>query len=85
MDAKLTLKLDKTVIEKAKEYASTHQRSLSGLIESYLQFLVEKRSFNNGEEMPVSPFVKSMASGVHIPADVDIKIEYNKYLTEKYK
>ena len=85
MDTKLTLKLDKTVIEKAKEYASTHQRSLSGLIESYLQFLVEKRSSNNGEEIPVSPFVKSMSSGVHIPADLDIKAEYNTYLTKKHQ
>ena len=37
MDTKLTLKLDKTVIEKAKEYAESHQKSLSRMIESYLQ------------------------------------------------
>jgi Family of unknown function (DUF6364) len=85
MDTKLTLKLDKTVIEKAKEYASSHQRSLSGLIESYLQFLIEKGSSNNGEEIPVSPFVKSISSGVHIPADLDIRTEYSAYLTKKYQ
>jgi hypothetical protein len=85
MDTKLTLKLDKTVIEKAKEYASNHQRSLSGLIESFLQSLLEKRGSHNGEEIPVSPFVKSISSGVHIPADLDLLAEYHGYLTEKYR
>jgi predicted HicB family RNase H-like nuclease len=37
MDAKLTLKLDKAVIEKAKIYAASHKKSLSGLIENYLK------------------------------------------------
>ena len=40
MDAKLTLKLDKQVIENAKDYASSQKRSLSRLIESYLKSLV---------------------------------------------
>jgi hypothetical protein len=42
MDVKLTLKLDKFVIDKAKEYASLHNRSLSRMIEAYLKSLVEK-------------------------------------------
>jgi len=37
MDTKLTIKLDKEVIEKAKRYAQSQQRSLSGMIEAYLQ------------------------------------------------
>ncbi|MEN8157004.1 MAG: DUF6364 family protein, partial [Bacteroidota bacterium] len=41
MDAKLTLKLDKYVIEKAKEYAASHKRSLSRMIESYLKSIVD--------------------------------------------
>ncbi len=42
MDTKLTLKLDKQVIDKAKAYAAAQQRSLSRLIEAYLKTLVEK-------------------------------------------
>ena len=42
MDAKLTLKLDKDVIDRAKEYASSQNRSLSRLIESYLKSLINK-------------------------------------------
>ena len=85
MDAKLTLKLDKSVIEKAKEYASSHQRSLSRLIESYLKSLVNTEGINNQEEIEISPFVKSMATGVNIPADLDYKTEYANYKEEKYK
>jgi hypothetical protein len=43
MDTKLTLKLDKFVIDKAKDYATTHKRSLSRIIESYLRSLISKK------------------------------------------
>ena len=36
MDTKLTMKLEKIVIEKAKDYAKIHRTSLSKLIENYL-------------------------------------------------
>lgn len=85
MDTKLTLKLDKDVIEKAKEYASSQKRSLSRIIETYLQSLSNQENSANDEEIQISPFVKSMSSGVNIPADLDYKKEYAKYLTEKYK
>ena len=86
MDTKLTLKLDKNVIERAKEYATAQNRSLSRIIESYLQSLtVEEDIKNNKAGIQISPFVKSMSSGVHIPADLDYKIDYSNYLTEKYK
>jgi len=86
MDTKLTLKLDKGVIERAKEYATSHKRSLSRIIESYLQSLtIQEDSRNNKDATQISPFVKSMSSGVHIPADLDYKKDYSNYLTEKYK
>lgn len=43
MDAKLTLKLDKNVIEKAKIYAAEQERSLSKIIETYLQVIIKKK------------------------------------------
>lgn len=85
MDTKLTIKLDKYVIERAKEYASSHRRSLSRLIESYLKSLVIQNSSNENDEIQISPFVKSLSSGVNIPSDIDYKKEYSNYLTEKYK
>jgi hypothetical protein len=85
MDTKLTLKLDKYVIDKAKEYASSHKRSLSRMIESYLKSLIDKESPDLKDEIEISPFVKSMASGIKIPVDFDYKKEYGDYLSEKYK
>jgi hypothetical protein len=86
MDTKLTLKLDKVVIERAKEYATSHNRSLSRIVESYLQSItIQRDSKNNNEDIQISSFVKSMSSGIHIPADLDYKNDYSNYLTEKYK
>lgn len=86
MDTKLTVKLNKDVIEKAKVYASNHKRSLSRIIESYLQSLVgQEGPEKDNQEIEISPFVKSMRTGVQIPADLDARNEYAKYLTQKYK
>ena len=85
MDTKLTLKLDKYVIDKAKEYASSHKRSLSRMIESYLKSLIdnENKHFNN--DIEISPFIKSMQTGVKVPPKLDYKKEYHDYLAEKYR
>jgi len=37
MNAKLTLTIEHTIIEKAKKYANNKGRSLSGIIENYLK------------------------------------------------
>lgn len=84
MDAKLTLKLDKLVIDKAKDYAASQNRSLSRIIESYLQSLIEKEP-TESDDIEISSFVKSMKSGVKIPADLDPKKAYSEYLSAKYQ
>ena len=85
MDTKLTLKLDKFVIDKAKDYAVSHKRSLSRIIESYLRSLISKEDPKDKDDIQISPFVKSMSTGVNIPSDIDYKKEYIDYLTEKHK
>ena len=86
MDTKLTLKLDKFVIEQAKEYASNHKRSLSRIIEAYLKSLISKdKKELKEDDFEISPFVKSMSSGVKIPADLDYKSEFLNHMIEKYK
>jgi len=85
MDTKLTLKLDKYVIDKAKEYAESHKISLSRMIEHYLKSLIEKDEENENMEFEISPFIRSMQTGVKLPADFDYKQEYAYYLSEKYK
>lgn len=81
MDTKLTLKLNKLVIEQAKEYAASHKRSLSGIIEAYLKSLVNREK----DDIEISPFVQSMSNGIKIPADLDYKSEIIKHLEDKHK
>ena len=85
MDKKLTLKLDQFVIDRAKEYAVSHNRSLSRIIESYLRSLIDRGSPESKDDMEISPFVKSMKTGVKMPADIDYKKMHGDYLSEKYK
>lgn len=84
MDTKLTLKLDKEVIEKAKEYAAKQKVSLSWLFENYLKAITNKNV--NSEEVEISDFVKSISIGKgKISADLDYKKEYYDYIDKKYK
>jgi len=82
MDTKLTLKLNQEIIEKAKKYASEKKLSLSRLIENYLNSLTSDKMDN---EMQISPFVKSLSSGIKLPADYDYKKDRADYLQNKYK
>ena len=43
MDTKLTLRLSKSIIEKAKEYAQSHRISLSKMIEIYLESITSTK------------------------------------------
>jgi len=85
MDAELTLKLDEGAIEQAKEYAAAQERSLSDLVESYFKSLVSPEKPVDYENLPISPFVRSMAMGNDLPADFDYKTAVREHLVEKYK
>jgi len=85
MGAKLTLKLDKFVIEQAKEYASSQNRSFSRIIESYLKSLINRENLIKENDIKISPIVKSMSTGIKIPADLDYKSEILNHLQEKHK
>jgi hypothetical protein len=85
MDAKLTLKLDQEVIARAKEYAAEKQMSLSRIIEHYLKAITIKDKSQVGDEIEISPFVKSLSGGTPLPVDLDYKKEYGDYLEKKYR
>jgi len=81
MDAKLTLKLNQAIIEKAKEYAKSKQISLSDLIENYLQKLTNDKKSNK----TITPLVKSLSGVIKLPDNYNEKEDYTDYLTKKYK
>ena len=82
MDTKLTLKLNQEIIEKAKRYAADKKLSLSRLIENYLNSLTSGNS--SGNEIEISPFVKSLSTKTNIPSDYDYKKEYANHLENKH-
>ncbi|WP_029037599.1 DUF6364 family protein [Salinimicrobium xinjiangense] len=81
MDKKLTLSLDKTIIDNAKNYAKSNNISLSKLIESYLTTLTKRKS-NSAE---ITPLVESLSGVISLDKDFDVKDAYADYLIEKYK
>lgn len=85
MDSKLTLKLDKTVIEQAKAYAKEQQTSLSRLIENYLAAITSSKIERNKEEIEITPLVKSLSGSIKVPDDFDYEKAKYEYLMEKYK
>ena len=81
MDTKLTLSLDKMIIEQAKTYAKSNKVSLSKLIESYLSSLTS----NYKSETEITPLVKSLSGVISLDKNIDIKDDYTDFLIEKYK
>ena len=81
MDAKLTLSVDKNIIEKAKKYAKMHKVSLSWLIESYLALLTQQRK----NDIELTPLVESLSGVISLEVDFDYKKEYTDFLVDKYK
>jgi hypothetical protein len=79
MNTKLTLNLDKAVIEQAKTYAKSNSVSLSKLIENYLDSLTKR----SDKKSKISPLVESL-TGVIPSVNYDDKKEYQDYLSEKY-
>ena len=81
MDKKLTLSLNRNIIESAKHYAKVNNISLSKLIESYLASLTHKED----KEIEITPLVKNLSGVILMEDDFDAKEEYSQYLMEKYK
>ena len=81
MDTKLTLSLDKSVIEQAKNYAKSNKVSLSKLIESYLSSLTKKRTDTN----KITPLVESLSGVINLDNTDNSKDDYTNFLMEKYK
>ena len=78
MIAKLTLTVDKSIIEEAKKYAKSNGRSLSNIIEEYLKSLVEKKEVES--EFEISPLVQSLWGSVKAPSE---EVSYKELLGEE--
>lgn len=81
MDTKLTLSMDKEIIDAAKELARKRNTSLSNLIENYLVSLTRKKE----DEAEISPLVKSLSGVLKLDKKSDRKQQYADHLANKYK
>jgi macrodomain Ter protein organizer (MatP/YcbG family) len=79
MTTKLTLTVEKTIIERAKSYAKKTGRSLSELIESYLENITEE-NYNSD----LSPKLKKLIGSVKLPEDFDEEKELRSAVEKKH-
>lgn len=79
MTTKLILTVEKDVIERAKSYAKNSGRSLSELVEQYLDTITQESS-----NQKVSPKLKKLIGAVKLPKDFDEKQELQLYLEKKH-
>ena len=81
MNAKLTLKLDKKAIERAKRYAKKSNQSLSSLVQNYFNVLSEKYEVDENE---FSKIVQDLSGIIELDEPFDHKKEYRDHIMEKY-
>jgi len=80
MTTKLTLTVEKEIIERAKSYAKQTGRSLSELIEKYLQNLINE----DKSKKDMNPKLKKIIGSVRLPKNFDEKKELSKYYKSKH-
>lgn len=74
--SKLTVRLPKTSLNIAKQYAEAHRITVTELIDRFLRSL-------HGGAGPIHPEVEKI-SGL-IPSDVDVKAEYGEHIRIKHR
>jgi len=81
MNAKLTLSLEKEIIEQAKEFSRKQHKSLSKLVENYLRQITRSAPEKEG----ITPLVAELSGLIKPERAKSRKDEYADYLTEKYR
>jgi hypothetical protein len=70
MHTKLTLTIEKSIIVKAKKYASKKGCSLSDIIENYLKAITAE---DNNEKIEQTPIVKSLKGSLIDPKKIRLQ------------
>jgi hypothetical protein len=90
MNAKLTLRLDESRIERAKRYAASTGKSVSRLVEDYFALLpgndTVKTSGQKGGDVALTPRVRAMLGSLEgVSPSVEAALDdYRQYREEKY-
>ncbi len=79
MTAKLTLTLDKTLVDAAKLYAKNSGKCLSKIVELYLVNLTSEKNIQT-----ISPSLNKLIGAVKLPKKFKEKKEFQTYLEKKH-
>ncbi len=83
MNTKLTLSINQTVIDEAKEYAKSNGKSLSNIVEEYLKSLSNPHKSNKSKS--TRTLVKELKGSVKMPKEfTSYKSLLQDALLEKY-
>ncbi|MCM4166439.1 hypothetical protein KCTC52924_03372 [Arenibacter antarcticus] len=82
MNTKLTLTIEREIIERAKKYAKEQNRSLTDIIENYLKIITKEDREDIGK--PLNPVVKSLKGSFKTNKQMDYKKELRNRLDKKY-
>jgi ribosome-binding protein aMBF1 (putative translation factor) len=82
MNTKLTLTLEKEVIEIAKEYAKEKGQSLSELVENYFKLITVNRRQLKSEQL--SPRIQRLRGIIKADETLDYKKILSEELSKKY-
>jgi hypothetical protein len=83
MQTKLTLRIEKRLIESAKRYSKKRGKSLSQLFSDYLIMITKTEDSDQNREILLPPITASL-KGILRGKKVDEK-DYKTYLEGKYK
>ena len=81
MDTKLTLKLNKRTIERAKAYARKRNQSLSKLVEGYFNLVTEERVPIGNE---LTPLVTELSGVIKLAKKRNLEEDYAAYLRHSF-
>lgn len=78
MKKKLTLRLDKELIDRAKELADDKGTSVSQMVADYFSLIESQENLEDEKLPPLTASLSGVLKGVNITEE-----EYKKYLEEK--
>ena len=80
MNIKLTLSLNKEVIQRAKQFVKSNNRTLSSLVETQLMAVTKQM-----DKDEIHPEIKKLMGKIHVGAGFNHKTEMKKIMAKRKK
>ncbi len=81
MKKRITITINKDLVESAKKYASAHDTTISHLVETYLNRLCNEIP----SAVEISPLVRSLSGIITLQDNYNRKEAFTRHLIGKYK